>query len=111
MAYPHAIAELGADVGAGGHEAFEGGVLLGVVAVDGDEDAGGFAAGREDDVGDIAGGDAWIGELAFEHGADLLREGAGDAVAVVVSGAMFGHGLFLWEQSRISKSAVGRRGY
>ena len=43
-----------------------------LVAVDGDEDAGGFAAGGEDDVGDVAGGDAWVGELAFEHGSDLF---------------------------------------
>jgi len=65
------------------------------VAVHGDEDAGGLAARGEDDVGNVAGRDAGVGELALEHGTDLLGEGAGDAVAVMVSGAVFRRGLDL----------------
>ena len=91
VADAHAVAKLGADVGAGGHEAFEGGGFLFFVAMDGDEDAGGFAAGGEDDIGDVAGRDARVGELAFEHGADLFGEGVGDSVAVVGSGSVLGH--------------------
>ena len=90
----HAIAELGADVGAGGHESFEGGGFLFFVAVDGDEDASGFAAGCKDDIGDIAGSDAWVGEFAFEHCANLFREGVGDSVAVIRSCSLLGHIAF-----------------
>ena len=64
-------------------------VLL--VAVDGDEDAAGLSAGGEDDLRDVARSDARVGEVAFEHGGDLVGEGAGDAVAVVVSGSLFWH--------------------
>src|ERR1700761_7299024 len=91
VAYAHAIAELRADVGPGGGEAFEGGRFLLLVTVDGHEDAGGFAAGCEHDLGDVAGGDAWIREFSFEHGSDLLGEGVGDTVAMVGSGALLGH--------------------
>jgi len=58
MTDAHAVAELGADVGSGGGETFERGGLFLLVSMDGDEDAGGFAAGSEDNVGDVAGGDA-----------------------------------------------------
>ena len=92
MANAHAVADLGADEGAGGHEAFESAVFFFRVAGDGDEDAAGFAAGREDDVGDVAGGDARVGEFAFEHGGDLFGEGADDSVAVMVSCSLFRHG-------------------
>ncbi len=81
----------GADVGARGHEAGEGLLLLFEGAVDGDEDARGLAAGGEDDLGDMAGGDAGVRELSLEHGADLIGEGAGDTVAVVCSGSLLGH--------------------
>ncbi len=91
VADAHAVAKLGADVGAGGDEAFEGGGFFLFVAVDGDEDAGGFAAGGEDDIGDVAGSDAGVGEFAFEHGADLFGKGIGDSVAVVGSGSLLGH--------------------
>src|SRR3981189_2133161 len=91
MTDAHAVAKLGADVGAGGHEAFERGGFFLLVAVDGYEDAGGFSAGREDNVGDVAGGDARVGELAFEHGSDLFGKGVGDSVAVVGSGSVLGH--------------------
>lgn len=105
VADSHAVAELGADVGSGGHEAFEGGSFLFFVAVDGDEDAGGFAAGREDDIGDVAGSDAWIGEFAFEHCANLFGEGVGDSVAVIRSGSLLGHIAFLCgKRLRISKT-------
>ncbi len=104
VAYAHAVAELGADVGAGGHEAFEGGGFFLLGAVDGDEDAGGLAAGCEDDIGDVAGCDAWVGEFAFEHCADLFGEGVGDSVAVVRSGSLLGHIAFYWgERLRIPK--------
>ena len=59
--------------------------------MDRDKDPGGFAAGREDNVGDVAGRDARVAEFAFEHGADLFAEGVGDTVAVVRSGSLFGH--------------------
>ena len=36
-------------------------LLLPHVAIDGDEDACGFAAGVEDDIGDVAGRDAGVG--------------------------------------------------
>jgi hypothetical protein len=94
MADAHAVSELRADVGAGGHEAFEGGVFLFFGAVDGDEDAGGFAAGREDDIGDIAGSDAWVGEFPFKHCADLFGEGVGDSVAVIRSSSLLRHIAF-----------------
>ena len=92
VADAHAVADLGADEAAGGHKAGEGGGFGLLAAMDGDEDAGGFAAGRENDLGDVGGGDAGVGQLAFEHGADLFREGAGDAVAVVGAGSWFRHG-------------------
>jgi hypothetical protein len=87
----HAISELGADVGSGGHKTGEGGFFLLLVAVDGDVDAGGLASGCKHDVGDVAGGDAGIGELSFEHGADLLGEGVSDSVAMMGSGSLLGH--------------------
>ena len=96
MADAHAVAKLGANVSAGGHEAFERGGFFLLVSVDGDEDAGGFAARREDDVGDVAGCDAGIGQLAFEHGSDLFGEGVGDSVAVVGSGSLLGHMIWTW---------------
>ena len=92
VANAHAVADLGADEAAGGHKAGEGGGFGLLAAMDGDEDAGGFAAGSEDDFGDVGGGDAWVGQLAFEHGADLFGKGAGDAVAVVGAGSRFRHG-------------------
>lgn len=94
VADAHALAELGADPGAGGHEAVQGRGFLGFATVDGDKDAGGFAAGGENDVGDVAGGDAWVAEFAFQHGADLFGEGVGDTVAMVISCSMFRHALF-----------------
>ena len=91
MADAHAVAELGSDVGSGSGEAFEGGGFFLLVAVDRDEDAGGLAAGGEDDLGDVTGGDAGVGEFSFEHGSDLFGEGVGDAVTVVRSGSLLGH--------------------
>ena len=91
MADAHPVAELGPDVGSGCGEAFEGGGFFLLVTVDGYEDAGGFAAGCEDDFGDVAGGDSWIGEFSFKHGSDLFGEGVGDTVAMVGSGALLGH--------------------
>jgi len=87
----HALAELGADVGARGHEALEGGLFLLLVTVDGDVDAGGLASGGKHDVGDVAGGDTGIGELSFEHGADFLGEGVRDSIAMMSSGSLLGH--------------------
>src|ERR1700758_1385143 len=91
MTHAHTVAELGANVGAGGHEAFEGGGFLLLIAVDRDVDAGGFAARREDNVGHVAGRDAWVGELAFEHGSDFFGKGVGDSIAVVGFGSLLGH--------------------
>jgi hypothetical protein len=87
----HTVAELGADVGACCGEAFEGGRLFFFAAEDGDEDTGGFSSGSQDDVGDVAGGDARVGEFSFEHGADLFGEGIGDSVAMVGSGSLLRH--------------------
>ena len=94
VADAHTVADLSANVGSGGHEAFEGGGFLFLAAVDGDEDADGFAAGCEDYISDIAGSDARVGEFAFEHCSDLFGEGVGDSVAVVRSSSLFGHIAF-----------------
>ena len=91
MAHAHAITELGPDVGAGSYQPGKRGLFLRLVPVHCDEDARRLAARGEDDIGDVAGRDPWIGEFAFQHGADLLREGAGDSFAVMVSGSVFGH--------------------
>lgn len=93
VAYTHAVAELGADEGTGRHEALECGGFFFLIAVDGDEDARGFAAGRKNDIGDIAGSDAWIGEFAFKHCANLFGEGIGDSVTVIRSSSLLGHML------------------
>lgn len=107
VAYAHAVAKLRAYVGAGGHEAFEGGGFLLFVTVDGDEDAGGFAAWCEDYVRYIAWSDAWIGEFAFEHGTYFFREGIGDSVAVVRSGSLLGHRFsYSGKRLRIPKSIL-----
>ena len=103
VADAHAVAELRADVGAGGRKGFEGGVFFLLAAMDSDEDAGGFAAGGKDNVGDVAGCDAGIGEFAFEHCADLFGEGVGDSVAVVRSGSLLRHMFLQGERLRISK--------
>src|SRR5437764_12571324 len=91
MTHAHAVAKLGTDVGSGGHEAFERGGFFFLITLDRDVDAGGFAAGSEHNVGDVAGSDAWVGELAFQHGSGFFRKGVGDSVAVVSSGSLLGH--------------------
>src|SRR5665213_3502116 len=103
MADTHAIANLGADEGARRHQTFEGGLLVLFVAVNGDEDATGFPAGREYRLRDIARRNPRVGEFAFEHGCDLLRKGADDAIAVMVSCSLFGH----WRSAlRVTKSGI-----
>ena len=59
--------------------------------MDSDENAGGFATGGADDIGDVAWRDSRVRQLAFEHGADLFGEGIGDSVAMIRSGSLLGH--------------------
>ncbi len=73
--------------------------------MDGNEDACRFAAGVEDDIGDVAGGQCVGSEsLAFKHGSDFFGEGVGDSIAMVGSGSVLWHrGSIMGERLRISE--------
>src|SRR5437868_8697004 len=89
VANAHAFAEFGADVTARGHKTGKRRGLFSLAAVDGDEDAGALSSGREHHIRNVAGCDPRIGEFALEHRANLFGEGAGDALAVAISGSVF----------------------
>ena len=94
MAHAHALLKLVPDVAFGGIEPGNG-ISFGLRNVgdglsDGDVDAGRFAPGVEHHLADVAESDARIGELALEHGADLLLERLRYAILMVFSPAMFG---------------------
>ena len=95
MAHAHALLDLEADVAFGCFKAGDGVVFgfgdVGDGVVDGDIDAGGFAAGVEDDFADVAEGDAGIGELALDHGADFFAQRFGYAVLMMFASPMLRH--------------------
>ncbi len=51
-----------------------------------------FAAGVEQHLRDVRGGDARVGKVAQNHGIDFLTDRFGDAVLVVLAGSLFRHG-------------------
>ena len=104
--------EFGADVTARGHKTGKRRGLFSLAAVDGDEDAGALSSGREHHIRNVAGCDPRIGEFALEHRANLFGEGAGDALAVVISGSVFRHGTSTAfnKQLRIPNSAASMLG-
>ena len=99
VAHAHALFELEADKAFGCFEAGDGVVFgfsdVGDGAIEGDIDAGGLGAGVEDDFTDIAEGDAGIGELALDHGADFFAQRLGYAILMMFASAMLRHESFL----------------
>src|SRR5581483_6025760 len=91
VAYAHALADFSADEVSCGHEAIEGVVLRFFISEYGDEDATALATGSKDHLRDMTGSDARVRQLAFQHRGDLLGEGAGDSVTMVLSGSLLGH--------------------
>jgi hypothetical protein len=99
MADAEAFLQFEADVAFGGFQAGEG-ILLGFLNVgagngDGYVDPSGFTASIQGNLAYMAVGDAWIDELALDHGADLEAQGLGHAVLMMFSRSMLWHGPLL----------------
>src|SRR5580658_744079 len=95
VADAHALLQFKANVALGGFEAGDS-VLFGLLdighgAIDSHIDAGRFAARIEDHFADVTEGDARIGQLAFDHGPDLLAQGFGHAILMMFTRSMLRH--------------------
>src|SRR5580698_9809252 len=91
MTDAHTLTNLGTNVVARGDEAVEGALFSFLVTVYGDEDTGALAAWREHNLGDVAWRDARVREFALQHGGNLLAEGAGDPITVMLSCSLLWH--------------------
>ena len=78
VANAHAVADFRAYERPGGHEALQGGLFFLLRPGYGDKHSAAFATWSEDDLGDVAGCDARVGEFALQHGGDLFGEGVDD---------------------------------
>src|SRR5580658_1578312 len=92
VADTHSLSDFSADVIARGHEAVEGAVFSLLVTVYSDEDTAALAARSEHDLGNVTGRDARVRELPLQHGGNLLAEGAGYSIAVMLSCSLLWHG-------------------